>query len=255
MKLHGKVAIVTGGTSGIGLAVSSRFAEEGASVVMASVDVPEVMEEARKEVSAVASADAAVAAVHCDISEPAQIERLVSDTASRFGRIDILVNNAGVPGYGSFLDATPAEWDAIVNVNYRAVFLLSQAAARVMIEGGRGGRIITTSSLGVFTGSEIQTIYCSTKAAVQNLMQSLAVVLGPYGITCNSVAPGVIETPMSRAEFGEPERRASLVNRTVVGRIGEPGDVASAYLYYASDDSAFTTGTFIRVDGGVLINV
>ncbi len=123
MKLDGKVAIVTGGTSGIGLAVSRRFAEEGATVVMASIDAPDAMERARKLVSDATCRNSSSVAVHCDIADCEQIEQLVSDTRSRFGRIDILVNNAGVPGYGSFLDLTIDDWNAIVNVNYRAVFI------------------------------------------------------------------------------------------------------------------------------------
>jgi L-rhamnose 1-dehydrogenase len=255
MRLTGKVALVTGGTRGIGLAVSESFAREGATVVMASVDSEEQLSLARESVAALAAPGCAPSALRCDVADPAQIVALVSDTAAQHGRIDILVNNAGVGGFGSFFDMSLEEWQHIVDVNYRAVFLCSREVARVMIDQHIHGRIITTSSLGVFTGSVAQFHYSSTKAAIHNLMQSLAVILGPYGITCNSVAPALILTEMSRPDLEDPIRRQSLVDRTPVRRVGQPADVAAAFAYFASDESAFTTGAFIRVDGGLFINV
>ena len=229
MRLDRKVAIVTGGSRGIGLAISRAFASEGAVVVMASVDSDEQRQTAETEVTALETASA----LRCDVSDPTQVDSLVRRVVEQHGRIDILVNNASIAGYGDFFKMTLDEWQRVVDVNYKGVFLCSRAGARVMIDQGIRGRIISTSSLGVFTGSATQFHYSPTKAAVHNFMQSLAVILGPYGITCNSVAPAAILTDMNREVFGDPTVREAIEKRTVVGRLGVPADVAAAYVYFS----------------------
>jgi L-rhamnose 1-dehydrogenase len=180
---------------------------------------------------------------------------MVADAVTRHGRIDILVNNAGVGGWADFFTISAEDWQRTLNINYKGVFLCSRAVARVMVDRSIRGRIITTSSLGVFVGDVQQFHYCATKAAAHNLMQSLAVILGPYGITCNSIAPTAIMTDMNRTLRDDPAIREYVEKRTVLGRVGEPSDLASAYVYFASDDSSFTTGSYLRIDGGISIHL
>jgi L-rhamnose 1-dehydrogenase len=252
MKLGGKVAIVTGGSRGIGLAVSRAFVAEGATVVMASVDSAAERERA---LDATSARPGASTALFCDVSDPAQVDAMVAEVLDKHGRIDILVNNAGVGGWADFFTISIEDWQRTLDVNYKGVFLCSRAVARAMIDRGIRGRIITTTSLGVFVGDVKQFHYCATKAAAHNLMQSLAVILGPHGITCNSVAPTAILTDMNREFYADKTSREAVEKRTVVGRIGSPEDVAAAYVYFASDDSGFTTGSYIRIDGGILIHL
>jgi NAD(P)-dependent dehydrogenase (short-subunit alcohol dehydrogenase family) len=253
--LDGKVALVTGGTRGIGLAVSERFAREGAHVVMASVDSSEQRTVARDCVEEASAPGRVVRALRCDVGVPHEIELMISMVRDEFGRIDILVNNAGIAGYGDLFETSLDELQRIYDVNYRGALLCSLGAARIMIEARCPGRIIMTSSLGALTGSEVQAQYCATKAALHNLTMSLAMLLGRHNITCNAVAPALILTDMSEHELADPDRQAALLQRTPVGRIGDPRDLATAYLYFASPESGFTTGTYLRIDGGVLLRV
>jgi NAD(P)-dependent dehydrogenase (short-subunit alcohol dehydrogenase family) len=220
------------------LAVSKAFVEEGATVVMASI---EPSEERDRAVEETAVRPGASTAVLCDVSDPQQVDGMVAGVLDKYGRIDILVNNAGLAGWADFFTISTEDWQRTLDVNYKGVFLCSRAVARAMIDRGIRGRIITTSSLGVFVGDVKQFHYCATKAAAHNLMQSLAVILGPCGISCNSIAPTAILTDMNRDFYAYPANRGAVSKRTVVGRIGEPADVAGAYVYFASDDSGFTT--------------
>lgn len=252
MRLKNKVAIVTGGSRGIGRAVSLGFAREGARLVIAAVDDEPVRQAAVVEIAALGGQ---ATHLYCDVSQPADVDRMVAATLARFGTIDILVNNAGICPFHDFLTMPLDLWQRVQDVNYKGTFLCSQAVARVMVERGIRGRIIVTSSLGAFVGAETQSHYCPTKAAVYSLMKCIAIPLGRYGITCNAVMPGAIETDINREELADPARRALMKQRAPIGRVGRPEDLVSAYVYFASDDSAFTTGSHILVDGGVYIQL
>lgn len=171
------------------------------------------------------------------------------------GGLDILVNNAGICPFHDFLTMSEALWDRVQDVNLKGVFLCSQAAARVMIEQGRGGRIVSISSISALVGGGMQTHYTPTKAGVHSLMQSLAIVLGPSGITCNSVLPGTIATDINNEDLANPEKRAYMSRRIPVGRLGEPDDIAGPVVFLASDAARYVNGAALLVDGGLFVNL
>ncbi len=245
MRLEGKVAIVTGGAKGIGAETARTFAAEGATVVVWDV--------------AGEAPAAGIAFRTVDVTTADSVEPAVDAVVAAHGRIDILVNNAGIlrdallvkvkegAVAGSMSDA---EFDAVISVNLRGVFVCTRAVAPVMIRQG-SGRILNASSVVGVYGNFGQTNYVATKAAVIGMTRVWARELGPRGITVNAVAPGFIATDMVRKM---PEKiLQGMVERTPVRRLGEPRDVALAYLYLASDDASFVSGAVLSVDGGVVV--
>jgi len=245
--LEGKVALVTGGSRGIGRASALAFAEAGADVVVSSRKLPD-LETVAEEIKATGRKGLAIAA---HIAKTEDSRNLVEKVLAEFGRIDILMNNAGTnPYYGPIIDAEEWAWDITMNVNLRGPFLLSQMVARVMREHG-GGSIVNTASVGGLRPGGQQGIYSVTKAALIMLTRVMAVEWGQYHIRVNAIAPGVIKTRLSEALWKEPAVGEAATRRTALGRLGEVEDVASAVLYLASDAASYITGETIIIDGGV----
>jgi L-rhamnose 1-dehydrogenase len=248
--LDGKVALVTGGSRGIGRAICIRLAEAGAAVAVNYAET-----EPGEVVQAIEDAGGRALAVQADVADKAQVEAMVRTVVERFGGLDILVNNAGICPFHEFLDMPEELWDRVQDVNLKGTFLCSQAAARVMVEQGRGGRIVSVSSISALVGGGMQTHYTPTKAGIHSLMQSLAIVLGPKGITCNSVMPGAIATDINREDLSDPEKRSYFERRIPVGRIGEPDDIAGPVVFLASDAARYVNGAGLLVDGGLYVNL
>ncbi len=207
-------------------------------------------------IAAVEAVGATASAVQADVSVVSEIDAMFDQIQEEFGRIDVLVNNAGTSTFEPLFEITEEIWDNMHSVNLRGAFFCSQRAARMMIDGGRGGRIIAISSVSGHTGGVMEIAYCPTKSGVHSVMQGLCLVLGPHGITCNSVSPGTIATDgakrhMSLAPAGTEER---YVERIPIGRLGEPEEVAVAVDFLASPQASYINGAEILVDGGVLAN-
>jgi L-rhamnose 1-dehydrogenase len=259
--LAGKVAVVTGGSRGIGRAICLRLAEAGAAVAVNYHQPAEAefgrdnVADAQEVVAAIAAASGKGIAVEADVSRKAAVDQMIATTVEQLGRLDILVNNAGICPFHTFLDMPEELWDHVQSVNLKGAFLCSQAAARVMVEQGEGGRIISISSISALVGGELQTHYTPTKAGIHSLMQSLAIVLGPNGITCNSVMPGAIATDINRDDLSDPAKRAAFERRIPVGRLGAPDDLAGAVVFLASDAARYVNGAGILIDGGLFVNL
>ena len=250
MDLSGRVAIVTGGSRGIGRAISARLARAGAAVAVNyhGTDPADLVAEIR-------AAGGTAMAVRADVASKPEVEAMFATVVDAFGGVDILVNNAGICPFHDFLTMPEDLWDRVHDVNLKGVFLCSQAAANRMVAQGRGGRIITVSSISALVGGAMQTHYTPTKAGDHSLMQSLAIVLGPHGITCNSVLPGTIATDINRDDLAEPGKRAYMETRIPVGRIGVPEDLAGPVCFLATDEARYVNGAALLVDGGLFVNL
>jgi len=246
--LKGKVALITGGSRGIGKACALAFADAGADVVVSSRKLAD-LEGVAKEIKAKNRKGLAIAAHVAKLEDQ---KKLVDQVVKEFGRIDILFNNAGTNPYpGTLLEAEEWAWDTTMNVNLKGQFFLSQLVARVMKEKG-GGNIINTASVAGLRAGGL-SIYCVTKAGLIMLTQCMAREWGQYGIRVNAIAPGVIETRLSEALWKDPAVGAAAAKRTAVGFLGKTDDVAGAVLYLASDASRFVTGITIVIDGGAMV--
>ncbi len=250
--LEGKVALVTGASRGIGRAIALRLAREGAAV---AVNHPGEAKEAREVLRLVRSSGGTAISVRADVAHKPQVDRMVTRVIERLGHIDILVNNAGISPFAEFLDVTEEVWDRTHAVNLRGVFLCSQAVARHMVERGIQGRIISISSISAYVGRTIQPHYCPTKAGVLMLMKSMAMALGPYGITCNSVLPGTILTDINRDLLSDAEYRRRAIAGVPLGRLGEPDEIAGVVAFLASDDARYMTAAELLVDGGAIAGI
>jgi len=254
-RLEVKVALVTGGASGIGYAIARRLAAEGASVGVLALHA-ESAERAAAEIGARALALAG------DVRDEEAVARAVDDTVAAFGRLDVMVNNAGTIVIAPVLETTVAEWDRVLEVNLRGVFIGCREAARRMVEQGEGGRIVNGSSGAGRRGNAGIGAYAASKFGVIGLTQSLAVELAPHGITVNAYCPGhVTSTPMwdeidalSTARSGEPPGSAKRAAEAEppLGRAGRPEEIAAAVAYLASDEAAYVTGESLLVDGGLV---
>jgi len=242
-ELSGRVAIVTGGASGLGRATVELFVEEGARVVIADVD-----EQAGKELAGRLGGSAVFQKT--DVSQPDQVQALVDLAVSRFGALHVMFNNAGISGArgGGFLEADLEDFERVMAVNLFGVMVGAQRAARQMVAQGGGGSIINTSSIGALLPGGGVMPYRTSKAAVVLFSKALAVELGEHGIRVNCLAPGLIETPMTKYDMAAVRSRMQPLNRK-----GTPADVANAALYLASDRSAQVTGLVLTVDGGTSV--
>jgi len=247
--LTGQRALVTGGASGIGRATALLFAREGAAVSVVDVD-----EAGAQAVAQTIVDDGGQAiSVRCDVTQTADCQRAVEQTVSVLGGLDILFNNAGIIRRATLLETTEAEWDQVMAVNVKSIFLLSKYAIPVMAEAG-GGVIINMASGWGLVGGHKAAAYCASKGAVVLLTKAMALDHGEQNIRVNCICPGDTDTPMLRDEaeqMGEPiERLLADGAQRPLGRIGRPEDIAQAALYLASDASSFVTGTALVVNGG-----
>jgi L-rhamnose 1-dehydrogenase len=251
MRLNGKVAIVTGAARGIGRAIALRFGQEGASVAV--VDLRE--NEGQETVRLIESAGGRAMFVRSDVSDRDQVQVMVDTVVKQWVTIHILVNNAGICPFEDFLEMGEDLWDQVLDVNLKGYFLCSQAVAKVMVEQGVKGRIIAVSSISSEFGGSSQAHYCASKAGINLLVKSMAISLGPYGITCNAVLPGTVETDINREALADPAVRDYWSKRAPLGRLGQPEDIAGPVLFFASDDSDWCTGSMLVVDGGTSVNL
>ncbi len=239
--LGGRVCIVTGGAQGIGEACVRRFAREGAKTVIADLDDGRGQALARE-------LDALY--VHCDVGDKAQVDALVAQTLQAHGRIDVLVNNAGIFKAADFLDVTEADFDAVLRVNLKGAFLVGQAVAREMACAGRGSIVNMSSVNGVLAIPNIAS-YNVSKGGINQLTRVMALALSDKGIRVNAVAPGTIATELAaKAVLTSEEAKARILSRTPLRRLGEPGEIADAVAYLASDAASYVTGEILVVDGG-----
>ncbi len=243
--LAGKVAIVTGSSRGIGLAIARRFAAEGASLV---IDYVARRDEAEAAVRSIAEAGGEAIAVQADVSRARDVDRLVRSTIDRFGRVDILVNNAGVMVTKGVLETTEDDWDRTIGVNLKGAYLCSKAVAPIMLEQRTGTIINISSNSGLYHPSAMRfTEYVASKAGMNGLTKALALALGPY-ITVNAICPGWIRTDMM--EDIDPEVHERILAETALARWGTPEDVAASASFLASSDAGFITGELLIVAGG-----
>ncbi len=248
-RLDGRVAFVTGASRGIGAATAQRLAEEGARVALADIDT-DGCEQVAAEISRLGS-EALVLA--CDVADSAMVQDAVDKTAQQFGRLDILVNNAGVLRDNLLFKMSDEDWDTVVNVHLKGAFLCSRAAQKYMVQQ-KYGRIISMSSTSAL-GNRGQVNYSAVKAGLQGLTKTLAIELGPFGITANAVAPGFIDTEMTRSTARrqglDPEQVIAQASKTIpVRRVGLPRDIANVICFLASDEAGFVNGQVIYVAGG-----
>ncbi|MBW8902224.1 MAG: SDR family oxidoreductase [Massilia sp.] len=243
MKLADKVAIVTGATQGIGLACARRLIAEGARVML--VDI-------KPEGQAVAETCGEQARFFvADVSQKADVDAMIAATLAAFGQIDILVNNAGVTHKASFLDLCEEDFDRVMGINLKSMFLCGQAAARSMVERGQGGSIINMSSVNSELAIPDQVPYVVSKGGINQLTKVMALNLAPYNIRVNGIGPGTILTDLAKkAVLASAEARHTILSRTPLGRCGEPEEVASIAAFLASDDASYMTGQTMFVDGG-----
>ena len=247
--LQGKVAIVTGGNSGIGKAIVQYLAELGAQVVIDFRSHPEATEELEREIGAYGGCSFGVQA---DVSKLDDIQRLVDAAVAQYGRIDVMVNNAGVETRTSILDTTPDQYDRVLDVNLRGVFFATQYAAKQMIAQGGGGRIINISSVHEDWPMPGNTAYCLAKGGVRMLTRTAALELAPHGINIVNVGPGAVATPINDSTMNNPELMAKLNAASPLGRMARPEEIAKLVGFLASDGASYITATTIFADGGIM---
>ena len=247
--LQGKVAIVTGGNSGIGKAIVQYLAELGAQVVIDYRSHPEATEELEREIGSYGGSSFGVQA---DVSKLDDIQRLIDAAVSQYGRIDVMVNNAGVETRTSVLDTTPEQYDRVLDVNLRGVFFATQYAAKQMIAQGGGGRIINISSVHEDWPMPGNTPYCLAKGGVRMLTRTAALELAPHGITMVNVGPGAVATPINDTTMNDPELLAKLNAAIPLGRMARPEEIAKVVGFLASNGASYITATTIFADGGIM---
>lgn len=251
MRLKDKVTIVTGAASGIGLACAQRFAAEGAKVVLSDID--EAGGEAAAEKIQADGGEAIFSP--CDVGEKSSVDALIESTVFAYGRLDCAIANAGIVHACDFLELDEMDFDRVIRVNLKGVFLTGQAAARQMaaqgpVAGGDAGTIINMSSVNAVLAIPTITPYVVAKGGVNQLTTVMSLALADKKIRVNAIGPGSINTEMYRAVNADPEKRRAVMSRTPMGRPGEPDEIAKVALFLASDDSSYITGQTIYPDGG-----
>src|SRR5258706_11444350 len=250
-KLDGKVAAITGGSQGIGLAIAQRFAREGADVAFCYRSNRAGAEEVAAGIQKLGRK---AAGFQCDVGRVVDGRKFIADTVAQFGKIDVLVNNAGLERRADFWDATEADFDAVLNVNLKGLFFITQAFVKNRIASKAGGKIINISSVHEELPFPHFASYCASKGGVKMLTRNLSIELAPLGITINSIAPGAIETPINKNLLNDPVKLGALLENIPLKRLGKPEDVASMAVFLASDESNYATGTTFFVDGGLTWN-
>jgi glucose 1-dehydrogenase len=255
-RLQGKVVAVTGGSQGIGLAIAQRFAQEGADISFCyrsnKAGADAVVESIRK-------LGRKCADFQCDVGIVSEGQKFIADTVAQFGRIDVLVNNAGLERNADFWLVTETDYDAVLNVNLKGLFFITQAFVKHRMDapstGNKpGGKIINISSVHEELPFPHFTAYCASKGGVKMFTRNLSIELAPLGITINSIAPGAIETPINTKLLNDPAKLGALLENIPLKRLGQPEDVASMAVFLASEESTYATGTTFFVDGGLTWN-
>ena len=249
MTLKGKVAIVTGGNSGIGKAIVLALAEQGANIVIDFVAHPEATEALEKQVHALG--DQAIG-VDADVSKVADLEMLVARTVEAFGRLDIMVNNAGIETRTSVLDTTEEQYQRVMDINLKSAFFGTQIAAKQMIKQGTGGRIINMTSVHEDWPMPGNTAYCLSKGGMRMLTRTAGVELGPQGVQVVGVGPGAVATPINTSTMNDPEKMKTLDAAIPLGRMAEPEEIASLVAFLAGDGATYLTATTVFADGGIM---
>ncbi len=248
MRLKDKVAIVTGAAAGIGLACAQRLASEGAKVVLSDVSV----EKGEQAAEALQETGADAIFIACDVGDKAQVDALIAGTVAAFGRLDCVVANAGIVHACDFLELEEEDFDRVLRVNLKGVFLTGQAAARQMVAQGGGGTIINMSSVNAVMAIPSITPYVVAKGGVNQLTKTMSISLADKGIRVNGIGPGSIMTDVLKAVADNKEAMSKIMMRTPLGRVGEPDEIAKVAVFLASDDSSYVTGQTIYPDGGRL---
>jgi glucose 1-dehydrogenase len=249
VRLADKVALVTGAARGIGLACAQAFAREGAQVFITDVND----DAGRREVLRLRSEGLTTSFAACDVSRKDQVDAAIGAAVNEFGRIDVLVANAGIVHAADFLDLEEADFDRVLAVNLKGIFLAGQAAARQMVKQGGGGSIVNMSSVNAVMAIPNQVPYVVSKGAINQLTKVMALALAPHRIRVNGIGPGTILTDLARnAVLGNKEAERKILSRTPLGRLGDPGEIAQVAVFLASDESSYLTGQTIYADGGRL---
>jgi NAD(P)-dependent dehydrogenase (short-subunit alcohol dehydrogenase family) len=246
MRLQSKIALLSGGARGMGAVEARLFAKEGAKVTIGDV----LEDEGRKLEAEINAAGAEALFVRLDVTREADWQQAVETTVNRFGKLDVLVNNAGISGRGRIEDTAVEEWDRVMEVNAKGVFLGTKVAIPAMRKGGGGSIINISSQLGLVGTDHSSPQYQASKGAVRLLTKATAIQYAKEAIRANSVHPGPIVTPMTEAARADPERYQLMLSRIPLGCYGQPEDVAYGVLYLASDESRWVTGSELVIDGG-----
>jgi glucose 1-dehydrogenase len=249
MDLKGKVAVVTGGNSGIGMAIVLELAKHGANIAIDYIAHPEATEALEQRIAAMGDR---VIGVEADVSKVSDLERLIDGTVKTLGRVDIMVNNAGVETRTSVLDTTEAQYDTVLQVNLKSAFFGTQLAARQMIKQGGGGRIINISSVHEDRPMPGNTAYCLSKGGVRMLTRTAGVELAPHNILVVGVAPGAVATPINQATMKDPVLMRKLQASIPLGRMADPEEIASVVAFLSGEGARYMTATTLVVDGGMI---
>ena len=250
-RFTGKVAIVTGSSSGIGQSIAIRLGSEEASVVVDYNSHPEGATETKSKIEA---AGGKAITIQADVTKPADVQNMVEQAWQQFGSCDILVNNAGVERHAPFWEATEADYDLVLGTNLKAAFFLTQRFVQKLMEAKKPGSVINISSVHEDMVFPNFASYCAAKGGMRMLMRDLAMELGPYGITVNNVAPGAIDTPINKSLLADKPKLDALLRNIPLGRLGTPEEVAGIVAFLASEEAAYVTGSTYFVDGGLIRN-
>jgi glucose 1-dehydrogenase len=249
MGLQGKVAIVTGGNSGIGAAIVLALAEEGASVVIDYVANPQATDALERQIAGLGGR---ASGVDADVSTMSGLQQLIDAAVKAFGRVDIMVNNAGIETRTSVLDTTEAQYDRVLAVNLKSAFFGTQLAARQMIQQGGGGRIINISSVHEDWPMPGNTAYCVSKGGMRMLTRTAATELAAHNILVVAVGPGAVATPINAQTMHDPDALRKLDNAIPLGRMAQPKEIASVVAFLAGEGASYVTATTIFADGGLM---
>ncbi len=249
MNLRGKTAIVTGGNSGIGLAIVLELARQGANLVIDYVADPQATEALEQQVAALGER---AVGVRADVSQFSELQRLVEAAVQAFGSLDIMVNNAGIETRSSVLETTEAQYDKVLAVNLKSAFFGTQLAAQQMIRQGNGGRIINISSVHEDWPMPGNTPYCVSKGGMRMLTRTAGVELAPHGIRVVGVGPGAVATPINAQTMNDSGQLKKLDDAIPVGRLARPEEIASVVAFLAGDGASYMTATTVFADGGIM---